>query len=84
MLQRVLSEKQPLKRELVENPLLVEKTSQKIERIVINEEENVISSSLKHSFDAQNIKIKGNIWGKIIVTSKYFVFISYCRGIPDE
>jgi len=45
LLQRVLSDQQPLKRKLIEDPLVVEKMEQKIERIIRNESDNRILSN---------------------------------------
>jgi hypothetical protein len=86
LLQRVLTDKEPLKRNLKENPVLAERIEQKIKRIIENENDNRIihNSSAKYNFDAQNIKVKGTTWGKIIITCNYFVFMSYCRAIPED
>lgn len=86
LLQRVLTDKQALRRKLNVDPVLVEKMEQKINRIIQNESDNRIihNTSAKYSFDAQNIKIKGTTWGKVIITCNYFVYISYCRPIPEE
>lgn len=69
-----------------EDPVLVEKVEQKINRIIKNEQDNRIlsSTSVKFHYDAQNIKIKGTTWGKVIITADYFVYISYCRAMPEE
>jgi len=86
LLKRVLTDKQALRRKLNVDPFLVEKMEQKINRIIQNESDNRIihNTSAKYSFDAQNIKIKGTTWGKVIITCNYFVYISYCIPIPEE
>ncbi len=70
LLQRVLSNKVPLKKQLTVQNTLVDKQARKVQRIA--------ESTKAKQFHAQQIRVEGTLFGTILVATQNFIFISAC------
>ena len=76
LLAHVLGGQCPLKTEPKERGTDADKQSSKIKKIISYENAT--------NFGAQYISVKDTVWGSVLCTNAFFVYLSHCERVPSS